>query len=196
MQRRKISFPRCCCALLCCVAVLFSTRSPPHAVLLVTVLSLSVVVRVLREGARVTWVCWCWLLCCRGALVLSPSSQSLVCRGQEQGELITNRYHKQVITGAVEATKERLANTARCYARDKTRHDQTPSPEGGSSFWGRFHTQGVGRSQQAAPGPSEIPAGSPRAIRISFSRFSGKRSSERLQIELGSLRHVPARTSD
>jgi hypothetical protein len=61
---------------LCCVvrvAVLFSTRSPPHAVLLATALSLSVVVRVLRGGARVTWVCWCWLLCCRGALVLSPS---------------------------------------------------------------------------------------------------------------------------
>jgi hypothetical protein len=64
--------------------------------------------------------------------------------------------------------------TARCYARDKIRHDQTPNPEGGSSFWGRFHTQGVGRSQQAATGPSEIPAGSPRAIRIAFSHFSGK----------------------
>jgi hypothetical protein len=42
---------------LCCVAVLFSTRSPPHAVLLVTALSFSVAVRVLRAGARVTWVC-------------------------------------------------------------------------------------------------------------------------------------------
>jgi hypothetical protein len=84
MQRRRFSFPRCCCAVLCCVAVLLSTRSPPHAVLLVlvTALSLSVVVHVLREGARVTRVCWCWLLCCRGALVLSPSSQSLVCRGR------------------------------------------------------------------------------------------------------------------
>jgi hypothetical protein len=79
MQRRRFSFPRCCCALLCCaVVVLFSssTRSPPHAVLLATDLSLSVVVRVLGVGARATWVCWCWVLCCRGALVLSPSSQS------------------------------------------------------------------------------------------------------------------------
>ena len=83
MQRRRFSFPRCCCALLCCVVVLFSTRSPPHAVLLATDLSLPVVVRVLRGGARVTWVCWCWLLCCRGALALSPSSQSLVCRGYQ-----------------------------------------------------------------------------------------------------------------
>jgi hypothetical protein len=43
---------------LCCVAVLFSARSPPHAVLLLaTALSFSVAVRVLRAGARVTWVC-------------------------------------------------------------------------------------------------------------------------------------------
>jgi hypothetical protein len=62
----EVLAPRCCCAALCCVAVLFSTPSLPR-VLLVTALSLSVVVRVLREGARVTWVCWCWLLCCRGA---------------------------------------------------------------------------------------------------------------------------------
>jgi hypothetical protein len=62
---------RCAVRVLCtgCVAVLFSTRSFPH-VLLVTALSLSVVVRVLREGARVTWVCWCWLLCCHGTLVV------------------------------------------------------------------------------------------------------------------------------
>jgi hypothetical protein len=43
--------------------------------------------RVVGGGARVTWVCWCWLLCCHGALVLSPSSQSssqsLVCRGYQ-----------------------------------------------------------------------------------------------------------------
>jgi hypothetical protein len=63
--------------------VLFSTRSPPHAVLLATALSLSVVVRVLGEGARVTWVCWCWLLCCRGTLVLSPGIRSLVCWGSQ-----------------------------------------------------------------------------------------------------------------
>jgi hypothetical protein len=50
MQRRRFSFPGCCCALLCCVVVLFSTRSPPHAVLLVTDLSLPVVVRVLGGG--------------------------------------------------------------------------------------------------------------------------------------------------
>jgi hypothetical protein len=77
----EVLAPRCCCAALCCVAVLFSTPSLPRVLLLVTALSLSVVVRVLREGARVTWVYWCWLLCCRFALVLSPSSQSLVCRG-------------------------------------------------------------------------------------------------------------------
>jgi hypothetical protein len=82
-----------CCAVLCCW--LFSTRSPPHAVLLATALSLSVVVRVLREGARVTWVCWCWLSCCRGALVLSPGIQpvirSLVCWGAPKAGLFLRR---------------------------------------------------------------------------------------------------------
>jgi hypothetical protein len=42
-----------CCAVLCCAAVLFSTRFLPH-VLLVTAMSLSVVVRVLRGEARET----------------------------------------------------------------------------------------------------------------------------------------------
>jgi hypothetical protein len=58
----------------------------------------------------------------------------------------------------------------------------------------RLPHPGGGGSQQPAPGPSEIPAGSPRAIRIAFSHFSGKRSgSERPQKErLGSLRHVSA----
>jgi hypothetical protein len=41
-----------------CAAVLFSTRSLPH-VLPATAMALSVAVRVLREEARVTWVCWC-----------------------------------------------------------------------------------------------------------------------------------------
>jgi hypothetical protein len=90
--RAIASPPRCCCAALCCVAVLFSTRSLPH-VLLDTALSLSVAVRVLRKGARATWVCWCWLLlCCHGTplVVLSPSTQHAVagvqglpsCRGR------------------------------------------------------------------------------------------------------------------
>jgi hypothetical protein len=65
-----------------------------------------------------------------------------------------------------QGNNEDSPTTARCYAQDKTRHDQTLSPEGGSSFWGRFHTQGVGRSQQATPGPPEIPAGSPRLHRL------------------------------
>jgi hypothetical protein len=86
--------------------VLFSTRSPPHAVLLVTALSLSVVVRVLREGAGVTLVCWCWLLCCRGALVLSPSSQSLVCRGY-QGTLLGLSPLYRGYQGSPRACKER-----------------------------------------------------------------------------------------
>jgi hypothetical protein len=37
-----------CCVVFCCCA--FSTRSPPHAVLLATALSLSVAVRVLGGG--------------------------------------------------------------------------------------------------------------------------------------------------
>ena len=40
---------------------------------------------------------------------------------------------------ATETKNEENSQIARCYARDKTRHGQTPSPEGGSSFWGRFH---------------------------------------------------------
>jgi hypothetical protein len=87
MQRRRSSFSRCCCAVLLCCAVLcccaFQHPPPPHAVLLATDLSLSVVVRVLREGSRVMWVCWCWLSCCRGALVLSPGIRSLVCWGSQ-----------------------------------------------------------------------------------------------------------------
>jgi hypothetical protein len=90
MQRRRFSFPdsfpRCCCAvLLCCVAVLFSTRSPPHAVLLATALSFSVVVRVLREGARVTWVCWCWLLCALVVPWCFLPAASRWCAGGYQG---------------------------------------------------------------------------------------------------------------
>jgi hypothetical protein len=38
---------------------------------------------------RVTWVCWCWLLWCHGTLVLSPSSQSLVCQGHQGGSSTT-----------------------------------------------------------------------------------------------------------
>jgi hypothetical protein len=59
---------------LCCAAaaVLFSTRFLPH-VLLATAMSLPVAVRGLREEARVTWVCWCWLLRCHGALVFLPA---------------------------------------------------------------------------------------------------------------------------
>jgi hypothetical protein len=54
-------------------------------------------------------------------------------------------------------------------------------------FLGPRRTQGVGRSQQT----------SPRAICIAaLFYFSGKRSGERPQKELGSLRHASARTSD
>jgi hypothetical protein len=64
-----------CCApvvVLCCCA--FQHPLPPSCCTTRhTALPFSVVVRVLGEGARVTWVCWCWLSCCRGTLVLSLS---------------------------------------------------------------------------------------------------------------------------
>jgi hypothetical protein len=83
---------------LCCAVLLCFSAPAPLLVLYYSPLlcrCLPVVVRVLREGARVTWVCWCWLSCCRGTLVLSPGIRSLVCWGSQ------GRYFPAVRSGLV-----------------------------------------------------------------------------------------------